>query len=282
MTCLLRHKLLGWCPQSHRPPTKPYELCLEVLWSLSHFTCSSLILAGKYLLCCKNNGRFTQLLIILRDDRPRLTYFWKHTCLCSLPVQKYLLLISLSEHDFFFFLNFIWLSLSCGHFWEPKCSCQVGFHLEEESNSTESACIFKHSLVCLHDAFILLPWTKVGTKWFVRQLFLKRGISAPFWEPSILPHVLPRRLTGWWWQFWGSFACIISQFKFLIWNTFPVQTTKARFLKIEWVDLTWFLIRKVAANKWQWVGAIRCSPFGLGKLLIHFELCHEIKSEVIC
>jgi len=37
----------------------------------------------------------------------------------------------------FFFFNFIWLLLSCGRFWEPKFSCQVCFHLEEESNNTE-------------------------------------------------------------------------------------------------------------------------------------------------
>lgn len=134
--------------------------------------------------------------------------------------------------------SFIWLSLSRGHFWEPKFSCQVGFHLEEEGNNTESAGILKHSLVCLHDAFILLPGTKVRTKWSVRQLFLEQGISAPFWEPSILPHILPCSLTGWWWQFWGSLDCIVSQFKFLIWNTIRAQTMRAHFLKTEWVDLT--------------------------------------------
>lgn len=57
---------------------------------------------------CKNNGRFTQLLIILPDDRLRLAYFWKHTRLWFLHVQKYLPLISLSEHMnlFFFFTLF--------------------------------------------------------------------------------------------------------------------------------------------------------------------------------
>lgn len=152
--CLLRHRLLGLCPQSHCPPTKPYEPGLEVLWSISRFACSSFILAGKYMLCCKGKDRLTQLLITLPDDCPRLTYFWKDTCLCSLHVQKYLPPISLSEHMILlFFFNFIWLSLPRGHFWEPKFSCQVGFHLEEESNNTESARIFQHSLVRLHDAF---------------------------------------------------------------------------------------------------------------------------------
>lgn len=74
---------------------------------------------------------------------------------------------------------------------------------------------------------------------------------------------------------------ILSQFKFLIWNTCPEQTMETRLLKIEWIDLTQFLIRKVAVNKWQWVGAMRHCPFGLGKLLIHHKMWHEIKSWVI-
>lgn len=243
--CLLHHRLLGLCPQSHHPPTKPYKPSLEMLWSIGHFNCSGLILAGKYLLCCKNNGRFTQLVIILPDDRPRLRYFWKHICILCMYTNIFLCSTCLNTWVVFwffccvwllgcFFFSFIWLSLSRGRFWEPKFSCQVGFHLEDEGNNTESAGIFKHLLVCLHDAFILLP----GTKWSVRRLFLKRGFSAPFWEPSILPHILPCSLTGWWWQFWGSLDCIVSQFKFLIWNTLPAQTMRAHFLKTEWVDLT--------------------------------------------
>lgn len=111
-----------------------------MLWSISRFTCFSLILAGKYLLCCKSSGRFTLLLIILPDDCPRLTYFWKHACLClhvqkHLPLIPYLKYVGLCLGLFFFFfsLNFIRLLLSCDHFWEPKFSCQVGIHLDKEA-----------------------------------------------------------------------------------------------------------------------------------------------------
>lgn len=34
-----------------------------------------------------------------------------------------------------------------------------------KKKGTELACSFEHSLVCLHDASMLLPWTEMGTKW---------------------------------------------------------------------------------------------------------------------
>lgn len=87
MTCLLCHKLLVLHPQSHHTPTKLSEPHLEVCWSIGHFICSSLILSGKCLLCCKSNSRFTRLLITLPDDLPRLTHVWNRTCLCPLCIQ---------------------------------------------------------------------------------------------------------------------------------------------------------------------------------------------------
>lgn len=156
----------------------------------------SLILSGKCLLCCKSNSRFTQLLITLPGDRPRLTHVWNRTCLCPLCIQK------ISSCDFpiwklfFFKKNPLYLALlSRGFFQEPTFSCWVGFHLKEESNSRESASVFKYSLLCLHDVFILLHWTK----WCFGWLLLKQGISAPFWEPSILPCASPCSHAGRWW-----------------------------------------------------------------------------------
>lgn len=196
MTCLLCHKLLVLHPQSHHTPTKPSEPHLGVCWSIGHFICSSLILSGKCLLCCKSNSRFTRLLITLPDDRPRLTHVWNRTCLCPLCIQI------ISSCDFpiwtlFFFKKptLFGLHYHVASFRNLHLVVWVGFHLEEESNSRESASVFKYSLLCLHDVFILLHWTKCFFGW----LLLKRGISAPFWEPSILPCALPCSHAGRWW-----------------------------------------------------------------------------------
>lgn len=93
---------------------------------------------------------------------------------------------------------------SHSHFGDCKFSCHVGFHLKEESNNTELACTFEHLLVYLHDASMLLPWTKMGTKWFVKCFFLKWRIAAPIWQLSILPFVHPCSPWGWCWQIWSS------------------------------------------------------------------------------
>lgn len=62
---------------------------------------------------------------------------------------------------------------SHSHFGHCKFSCHVGFHLKEESNNTDLVCTFEHSVVYLHDASVLFPGTKMGTKWFVKCFFLK-------------------------------------------------------------------------------------------------------------
>lgn len=197
------YEVLGLCPQSYHPPTKPCKPSYGSVWSISHFTSSSLILTGQCLLYCKNNISCTWLLIVFPHVCPRLAYFWNHTCLYPLHFPP----IYLSEDEVLNFLkNILFGSHAHSHIGECKFSfCVSSFHLKEESNNTElTNTEFEHSLVCLHDASMLLPWTKMGTKWFVKCFFLKWGIAAPIWELSILPHPHPCSPLGWCWQIWSS------------------------------------------------------------------------------
>lgn len=95
-----------------------------------------------------------------------------------------------------FFKNTLFGFHSHAHFGECKFNCHVGFHLKEGSKSTELAGTFEHSLSCLHYASMVLPWRKMGTKWFVECFFLKWGIAAPIWELSILAPCSPTQPFG--------------------------------------------------------------------------------------
>lgn len=78
-----------------------------------------------------------------------------HTCLYPLQFPA----ISISEdEDLKNFLKIFYLAFTLIlTFGKYKFSCPVGFHLKEESNNTELAGTFEHSLVCLHDASTVSP-----------------------------------------------------------------------------------------------------------------------------
>lgn len=90
------------------------------------------------------------------------------------------------------------------HFGECKFSCCVGFHLKEESNNTELAGTFEHSLVCLHDASVVLP----GQKWEQSGLLSVSSSNEELLLPPkscpSFPHVHPCSPLGWCWQIWSS------------------------------------------------------------------------------